>query len=231
MITTEKVNAVGQAVLGGVAERVGGAAGDDPGREQVGEVAVPGNLAQTDDDADRGERGDLRGEVGCAVADLLRRGLISWRSAANDGADPRIAQAESVVAVDCPRFGGKAELVQDGVHEVAGAVSGEGAAGAVGSVGAGSKAEDEHARAGIPEARYGTSPVLLVLVGAAAGLADSGAVGAEARAELAGDDLVANECMLIGVDGRQTAWGGVWAGGFHECKWEMEDACRIRNIE
>ncbi len=133
--------------------------------------------------------------------------------------------------MDCPRFGREAELVQDGVHEVAGAVSSEGATGAVGSVGARSKAEDEHACAGIAEARYGTCPVLLVLVSAAAGLADSGAVGAQARAELAGDDLVANEFMRAGLDGRQTAWGGAWAGGFHECSGRWEVLCRIRNIE
>ena len=60
----------------------------------------------------------------------------------------------------------------DGVHEVAGAISGEGAAGAIGSVGSRGKAEDEETGAGISEAGNGTSPVGLILIRAAAGFAD-----------------------------------------------------------
>ena len=63
-----------------------------------------------------------------------------------------MTELEAVVAVDRAWFAGEAELVQDGVHEVAGAVAGEGAAGAVGSVSAGGEAKNEDAGTGIAEA-------------------------------------------------------------------------------
>jgi len=103
-----------------------------------------------------------------------------------------VAELETVVAGDGAGFGGEAELVQDGVHEVAGAVAGEGSAGAVSAVCAGGEAEDEDAGARIAEAGDGARPVGVVDVGAAAGLADAGAVVAQARAEVAADDRVAN---------------------------------------
>ncbi len=45
--------------------------------------------------------------------------------------------------------------MQDGIHEVAGAVAGEGTAGAVGSVSAGSEAEDEDSGTRIAKAGTG----------------------------------------------------------------------------
>jgi hypothetical protein len=103
-----------------------------------------------------------------------------------------VAEFEAVVAVDGMRLAGEAELVQDGVHEVAGAVAGEGAAGAVGSVGAGGEAKDEDAGAGVSEAGNGAGPVGLVLVGAAFGLAYVATVVAEAGTKLAGGDGLMN---------------------------------------
>jgi hypothetical protein len=99
-----------------------------------------------------------------------------------------VAELEAVVAGDGAGFAGEAQLVQDGIHEVAGAVAGEGAAGAVGSVGAGREAEDEDSGAGVAKAGDGTGPVGLVLVRAAFGFADAAAVGAKPGAALAGDD-------------------------------------------
>ena len=74
-----------------------------------------------------------------------------------------MSQLEAVVAGDGAGFAGEAEFVEDGVHEVAGAVAGEGSAGAVGSVGAGGEAEDEDSGAGVAKARNGAGPVGLVL--------------------------------------------------------------------
>ncbi len=190
VVAAEEGEAVGEEVLGAVGEGEGGAAFDDSLPEEMGEVAVPGDLAEADDDADFGEGGDLGGEVGGAVADLLGRGLVAGRGAADDGADPELAELEAVVAADGHGFGGEAEFVEDGVHEVAGAVAGEGAAGAVGSVGAWGEAEDEDAGVAVAEAGDGLGPVLLVAVGFAAVLADAAAVVAEPGAAGAGDDGV-----------------------------------------
>jgi hypothetical protein len=170
--------------------------------EQVSEITIPGDLSEADDDADAGERGDFGGEMGGAVADFLGERLIAGRSATDDGGYPSVAEFETVVAGYGLGFCGEAEIVEDGVHKVAGAVSGEGAAGAVGSVGSWSESEDEESCAWVSEAGNGAGPVGLVLVGAAAGHSYAAAVVAETGATLAGDDGVMN---LLEERGRR--WG------------------------
>jgi len=195
VVAAEQAEAVGERVFGRVGEAVVGAASDDTRSEEVREEAIPGDLAQADDDADFGQRGDFRGEVDAAVADLLGGGLIARGSAADDRGDPGMAQPKAVVARDGDRFGGESELVQDGVHEVAGAVAGEVAAGAVGAVRTGGEADDEHAGIGVAEAGDRTRPVGLVAVGGTAVLADAGAVLAQAGAEFARNDGLADAVL------------------------------------
>ena len=115
VVAAEEGEAVGEEVLGTVGEGEGGTAFDDSLAEEMGEEAVPGDLAEADDDADFGEGGDLSGEVGGAVADLLRGGLVAGRGAADDGADPELAELEAVVAADGHGFGGEAEDEDAGV--------------------------------------------------------------------------------------------------------------------
>jgi hypothetical protein len=103
-----------------------------------------------------------------------------------------VAEFEAVVAGDSEGFGGETEIVEDGVHEVSGTVACEGAAGAVGTVGPGSESKDQDACAWISEAGDRACPVGLVLVGTAAGFADSTAIISESRALFAGDDGLAN---------------------------------------
>jgi len=160
--------------------------------EQVGKIAVEGDLSETDDDADPGQGLYFGGKMGGAVANLLRERLVAGRGAANDGGDPGMAEFEAVVAGDGARFAGEAELVQDGIHKIAGAVASEGASGAVGSVGAGGEAEDEDSGAGIAKAGDGAGPVGLVVVGAAFGFADAAAVVAKPIASFTGGDGFVN---------------------------------------
>jgi hypothetical protein len=178
--------------------------GDDAGVEQVGEVAVEGDLAEADDDADAGEGLDFGGEMLGAVAYLLGQGLVAGRGAADDGGDPGVAEAEAVVAGDGAGLGGEAKVVEDGVHEVAGAVSGEGTAGAVGTMGAGSESKYQEAGFGIAEAGDGTGPVGLVDVGSALALANADAVFAKSRAALTCGDLLM-ECCQVG----RSWWDGL----------------------
>jgi hypothetical protein len=179
---------VGEKILGPMGEAVLGFAGDDAGLEQEGQVAVEGDLSEADDDADARQSLDLAGKVGGAVANLLGEGFVAGRGTTNDGGDPGVAELEAIVTVNGAGFAGEAELVEDGVHEVAGAVTGEGAAGAVGSMGAGGEAEDEDSGAGVAEAWDGAGPVGLVLIGAAFGFADAAAVVAKPGAAFTGDD-------------------------------------------
>src|ERR1035437_10266839 len=162
MVAAEQVQTVGQGELGGVGEAVVRSASDDSAEQEMGEEAVPGNLAEADDDANTGQRVDFGSEVDRAVANLLGRGLVAGR--------------------------GEAEVVEHRVHEVSGAIAGERAAGAVCAVGSGGEAEDEDTGSQIAEARDGTRPVGVILVGTATGFANASAVVAQAGTELAGDD-------------------------------------------
>jgi len=79
--------------------------------------------------------------------------------------------------------------VQHRVHEVARSVSGERAAGAIGTVGAGSEPEHEDTGVGISEAGNGFAPVLAVAVSATLLAGDLLAIHDQTRATSAGDDL------------------------------------------
>lgn len=217
VVAAEQRDAVGQLVLSGVAKGKGRAAFDDSLPEKVGEVAIPGDLAEADHDADFRQGGELGGEVRGAVANLLRGGLVAGRSAAHYRSYPKPTQFKAVVAADGYGLAGQAEFVEDRVHEVAGAVSREGTAGAVGSMGAWGEAEHEDAGVGVAEAWDGFGPVLLVAIGLAAGFADASNVVDEPRTARAGDDAVL-QLIEDGEGGRfgwplGAHWGLSWGGG------------------
>jgi hypothetical protein len=54
MVAAEEMEAIGQDVVGAVGETVVGASGYDSCVEQVGEVAIPGDFAEADNDPDAG---------------------------------------------------------------------------------------------------------------------------------------------------------------------------------
>jgi hypothetical protein len=153
--------------------------------EKVCEITVKGDLPQADNDADAWQSLDLGSKMTGAVADLRGERLVARRGAAYYRGDPSMAKPQTIVAADGVRFGGKTKVVQDGIHEVAGSVAGEGATGAVGTVCTGSEAKDEDAGTVIAKARDGTGPVGVFEVSAAFGLADSAAVVAQAGAAFA----------------------------------------------
>ncbi len=99
-----------------------------------------------------------------------------------------MVELETVVAGDGAWFGGEAKLVENRIHEVAGAIAGERTTGTVGSVSTGSEAKDEDRGALVSKTRYGTGPIDLILVGTTACLGETAAVLAEAGASLTGDD-------------------------------------------
>jgi hypothetical protein len=192
VVRGQKVEAVGENVIHSMSEAVGRFASDDARMQKMRQVAIEGDLSETDDDADARKRLDFAGEMCGAVANLLRLRLVAGRSAADDGGDPGVAEFETIVAVGGAGFAGQAKFVQDRVHEVAGAIASKGAAGSVRSVGAGRKAQNEDASAGVTEAGNGARPVGLVQVGTTFGLADALTVFAQARTEVTGDNRFAN---------------------------------------
>jgi hypothetical protein len=117
-------------------------------------VAVEGYLSKAHDDAHARESLDLLSEVGAAVANFLWERLVAGRGAANNGGDPRVTELEAIVTCDSARLGGKSKFVEDRIHEVAGAITGEGTASAVGSVSARSETKDQDSGSRIAEAGY-----------------------------------------------------------------------------
>jgi len=99
-----------------------------------------------------------------------------------------MAKLESVFSGGSSGLAGEAKLVENRVHEVAGAVSCEGTACAVGSMSAGSEAKDEHTGLWISKAGNRAGPIGLVLIGATPGFADAAAIVAKTGAALAIDD-------------------------------------------
>jgi hypothetical protein len=192
MVGSEKMQTIGEQILCPVGEVILGFASNDAGVQQVGEVAVEGDLSETDDHTNTWQRVNLLGEVGGAVADLLGQRLVAGRSTADDGGNPGMAELETIVAGDGAGLAGEAKLMQDGIHEVARAIASEGTTGAIRSVSTRSQAKDENTGAGVAEARNGTGPVGLILVGTAFRFADAAAVVAQAGTALTGDDGVAN---------------------------------------
>ena len=107
------------------------------------------------------EQLELARRVRQARVALGRRRLVRRRRAAHRRRDPGVAQRQPVAGVHRRRLVGEARAVQRGEQEVARAVAGEHAAGAVGAVRRRRQAEDQHARVGIAEAGDRPAPVLL----------------------------------------------------------------------
>src|SRR5882757_4255272 len=112
--------------------------------QEVGQVTVPGDFAETYNDPDTSEGGDFCGEVFGAVANLLGGGFIAGWGATHNGGDPGVAEFETVVAGDGFGAVGEAQIVEDGVHEVSGTVAGEGPAGAIGTMSARGESKNKH---------------------------------------------------------------------------------------
>lgn len=118
-----------------------------------------------------------------------------------------MAKFEAVVCRDGARFVRQAEIVQNRVHEVAGAVAGEDAPGTIRAVRSGGKSQDKDAGAWIAKARHGTRPVGLIKVGTASNLADALAVASQPRTTLAGNDVLAGEVERRGENRQQGGHG------------------------
>ena len=192
MVAGKQVDTVRQAVFGCVGEAVWGFSRDYAGVQQMASTTVEGYFPETHDDFDAWQCGDLCSEVLATVTNLLRERFVSGRGAADDGADPCMAKLEAIVASDGSGLAGEAEVVQDRVHKVTGAVSSKRASGAISAVCAGSESNDEYTGAWISKAGDGARPVGLILIGTAASVSDALAVGSEAGAEFAVDDVVLN---------------------------------------
>jgi hypothetical protein len=86
-------------------------------------------------------------------------------------------------------MGGETRFVQYRKEEIAGTITGKGAASAIGAVGAWRKPERKDARLRIPEGRHRSSPILAIDVSAPAHSRNLNAMPSQTRTEFASDNL------------------------------------------
>ena len=154
-----------------------------------GQVSVEGDAAEDNDYLGVFEEFEFLFEVGAAVGNFFRKGLVAGRSAVNGAGDPGVCELEAVVFTGAGWLVGEAGVAEGLEKEIAGTVTGEDAAGAVGAVCGGGETDDDEARVGVTERGDGAAPVVFIAVGAALDAGDGLAVLAEAGAAVAGDNL------------------------------------------
>jgi hypothetical protein len=88
--------------------------------------------------------------------------------------------------------------VQNGIHEVTRAVSGEGTSRSIGTVCAGSQSKDKKAGARISEPGDRAGPVGLILIGTATIFREAAAVFAQSGTTLTGDDGFSDLLECVG---------------------------------
>jgi hypothetical protein len=192
MVGSEQVQPIGQAILSPMGKLVVRSPADDAAKEQVGKIAIPGDLSKGNDDPKARQGCDLIRKVSGAVTEFAGKRFVTGRGTAYDGGDPCMAEFETVVAVDGLGFGGEPKFVQHGVHECAGAIASEGAPSAIGSMSSGGEADDQDASLDVAETWNRATPIKVILVGSAACFGDAGTVGAETGAEFTANDPVSS---------------------------------------
>ncbi|PAV68776.1 hypothetical protein WR25_13750 [Diploscapter pachys] len=121
------------------------------------------DLAECDDDAQVGKRCDLGVEILAAGADFLRRRLVGGRQALHRVEDDRAGEGDIVGRAVGESAGGEANLHQRREQQRSRMVAGEGAAGAVGAVQTGRKADNRDRRVRIAEGGHRGVPPRRVL--------------------------------------------------------------------
>jgi hypothetical protein len=111
----------------------------------------------------------------------------------------RFFQLEPVVAIGGIGLVGKSGFMQDGEHELAGSIAGEGASSAVGAVRTGGQAQDEHSRIGIAEAGHRFAPIFAVAVSPAFLAGHLFAIRNQPRTAGASDDFVVRTVSQRGI--------------------------------
>src|ERR1700739_3802329 len=94
------------------------APGNSAGSNQMMHNAIKTDLSEADDDAQIVKRANFLVEVGRAIRDLRRSGLIPGRCAAYDGSNPQIVQAHSIIQTGRIGLGCESCLVQRRIKKV-----------------------------------------------------------------------------------------------------------------
>src|SRR5262252_6136386 len=152
---------------------------------------VPGEGAETENDADIRQGTQFVGEVWQAIVTFLRSRPVGRRGTTDAGTDVAVDQPKAVIAMSGSRLAGEAGTVQSAIEEIAGTVAGEDAAGAVAAVGRRRQTADKNAGRWIAKAGHGASPVFLIAEGGPLLACRLLAPLHQSRAARAGDDALA----------------------------------------
>ena len=144
-------------------------AGDDAALQQIRQVAVKCDPAETNDHTNSPKRFNLLSKMIGTTADLHRSGLVPGRSAAHDRGNPRVTKLQAVIARGPLGLIGKTNIVQHRVHEVSRSVAGERAASSIRSVSPGSQPKNQNTGTRIAKSRNRPRPINLVLISATLG--------------------------------------------------------------
>src|SRR6185437_3985935 len=142
-----------------------------------------------DQDAGVDELVEFSLQKATAVFELSGRGAVVGWGAARRIREIGAAQAQAVAAFAALGLGGEAGAVERGEKKVAAAVAGEHSSGAVGAVGGGGKADQDHRGLRIAETGHRAGPIDLPREGGALALGNLVAVFAQAAAALACGDF------------------------------------------
>ena len=152
------------------------------------EVGVPGDFAQRKDRF-RFQDFQLAFQIAAAIQDFSRERLVFWGSAAAGCGDVGVDELQAVVAVKGSGLICEACFVQGSVKEIAGAITGEHAAGAIRAVCGGRESQNQQLRLGINKTGNGFAPILPFAIGTALFTRNFFAVFDEARAFPARDNF------------------------------------------
>jgi hypothetical protein len=102
-----------------MAERERRSWGQCPDATRVCEQPVKGYATQANHNAEISEQTQLIVEVGRAVAQFLKSGLVPRRRASDDCTDPQAGKLHAVIARSRSRLRGKSSLMKHRVEKVA----------------------------------------------------------------------------------------------------------------
>ena len=153
--------------------------------------------AEDDDHAQPREEFELAHEIRAALVALGRRRLVRRRRATHRRGDVHVGESQTVVAPIGRRLVREPGAMERREQEVAGAIAGEDAPGAVPAVRGRSEPDDQHAGIRVAEPGDGPAPVVVGPKGRSLLARDRFPPGDEPRTGPALDDL-GGECAEIG---------------------------------
>jgi len=154
-----------------------------------GQIDVEGQASERDYNFQIAQQFQIFFQIRPAVTDLFRERLVVRRSATHSRADVSAGEHQPVVARNAGGLRSETSLEKSPIEEVAGAVAGEHAAGPIGAMRAGRKADQEHAGVRIAKSGHWPGPIILIAVGATFHASDLLAIFDQPGALPASDDL------------------------------------------